>query len=130
MCVGLLIFNFALFLLKFIFLFHIKPGIPGREMECGERGKWRKCYTPGYVTKYSGECPQIFRVVAKYSKKCHQTFWVMLPNISRNVLKHSGKFLQIFRGMSSNILGNALKAFGGMSQNIPGNVAKHSGECR
>ena len=38
----------------------------------------------------------------------------MSPNIPGNVVKHSGKCPQTFRGMSSN---------------IPGNVTKDSGEC-
>ena len=60
----------------------------------------------------------------------------MLLNIPGNVLKHSGEYCQIFRGMSSNIPGNVIKhsrechqIFRGMFLNIPGNVTKHSGEC-
>ena len=56
--------------------------------------------------------------------------------ISGNVAKHSGEYLQTFRGMSSNIPGNIAKhsggcgqTFRGVSSNIPGNIAKHSGEC-
>ena len=50
---------------------------------------------------------------------------------------YSEECRQIFRGMSSNIPGNAIKHFGecrqtfhGMSPDIPGNVIKNSGERR
>ena len=38
----------------------IKPGIQERGTDCGERGEWGECYIPGYVLKYSGECPIYF----------------------------------------------------------------------
>ena len=82
-----------------------------------------ECFIPGNVTKHSGECHQIFRV--------------MSSNIPGNVAKHSREYRQTFRGMSSNILGNVAKhsgecrqVFRGISPNIPGNDAKYSAECR
>ena len=60
----------------------------------------------------------------------------MSPNISGNVLKHSGQYRQAFRGMLPSIPGNVAKhsreygqAFRVVLPSIPGDVAEHSGEC-
>ena len=79
-----------------------------------ERGT--ECGEPG---KW-GEC-YVPGNVLKHSGKClqtfrgcPQTFQVLSSNIPGNVAKHSGEFSRTFRGMLSNILGN---------------TTKHSGEC-
>ena len=60
----------------------------------------------------------------------------MLPNILGSVLNHSWECCQTFRGMLPSIPRNIAKhsrecpqTFWGMSPDIPRNVAKHSGDC-
>ena len=79
--------------------------------------------------------PNISGNVVKHSGECRQTFWGMSPNIPGNIAKYSRECRQIFRGMSPNIPGNVAKYSGEFSQtfremlpNIPGNITKHSGE--
>ena len=50
-------------------------------------------------TRRMGKC-YIQGNVAKHSRKCHQTFWVMLSNIPGNVEQDSEECCQKFRGMS------------------------------
>ena len=80
----------------------IIPGIPERGTECRELGEWRECYIPGNVAKISGECCQTFR-------EHTEAFQGMPSKIPGNVTKHSGARPKTFRGVSLNILGNALK---------------------
>lgn len=77
----------------------MKPGIQERGSECGEREEQRKCYIPGNITNYFGECPQIFCRIS--------------PNIPENVFKHARndirhaeEYCLEYRGMSLNFLGN------------------------
>ena len=100
----------------------------------------RLCIKPGIQERGTergewGEC-FIPGNVVKHSGKCCQTFRGMLPNIAGNVAKHCRECRQTFRGMYSNIPGNIVKHSGecrqkiqGMLLNIPGNLLKNSGEC-
>ena len=116
----------------------------------GTRGMWGILYSGksrqtfrgmssnilGNVTKYSGECRQIFREWYQTIQGMSSNIPGNVSNILGNVTKHSGECHETVRGMSPNIPGNVAKYSGewyqtiqGMSPNIPGNVIKHSGEC-
>ena len=96
----------------------MKPGIQERRLECGERKEQRKCYIPGNITNYFGECPQIFCRISpnipenvfkhagndiRHAEECCLEYRGMSLNILGNVIKHSGESLQLFRRMPSNI---------------------------
>ena len=81
--------------------------------------EWGECYILGNVVKYSGKCSQTFWEILPYfpgyvHKNCEywqKIFWGMSPNIPGEVFKHSGKLTQKFRGILPNILGNVGKHY-------------------